>query len=379
MENITAFGLKKILIVDDEYSIREALHMFFSSRGYSVQKAGDGLEALSLIEKEDFDLIISDIRMKNMDGIALVRRLKDTNKKTPVIFITAYPEVDNVIEALRCGVVEYIKKPFDMEYIAGRAAWVINEKEKTTEEKYNKKYRDEKAGFLNRLSHELRTPLTPVAGYLKLLLKKEFGEMSELQIQILTDMARNSERLKTTADDLIMLYELEHNESALRFGNAAVSKLIGETMAGLEAASKSKNLCVEVLVYDSIDTIYCDDRKIKRVLHHLVENAVKFGPESSAIKITVRKYSGGNGGFIKFSVSDAGLGVTGRDSRELFRNFYSVNPSADDLEVNRRVKGLGLGLTLSRVIVEAHRGRIWVEESGEDKPRETVFSFTLPA
>jgi|ERR1035437_246400 signal transduction histidine kinase len=379
MEKPSAIAQRKILIVDDEYSIREALLMLFSSKGYSVQKAEDGVEALKLLDREDFDLIISDIRMKNMDGVALVRELKNKNKKIPVIFITAYPEVDNVIEALRCGVVEYIKKPFDMEYIAERAAWVINEKAKTTEEKYNKRFREEKVGFLNRLSHELRTPLTPVAGYLKLLLKKEFGELSPIQIQILTDMARNSERLKMTADDLLMLYELENNEGPLLLRKGSISKIISDTMSSLEAASKSKRLSVEVEVFDSIDCIHCDDKKIKRVFYHLVENAIKFSPEASMVKIMARKYADQGNDFIKFSIADAGKGVSGRDNRELFRSFYNVNPSGDDYEVNRQVRGLGIGLTLARAIVEAHCGRIWVEENSSPGPKETVFNFTLPA
>lgn len=366
---------KKVLVVDDEYSIREALIMLFTAKGYEVKKADDGLEALNMINMEDFDLIVSDIRMKRMDGVALVRELKEKNKKTPVIFMTAYPEVDNVIEALRCGVVEYIKKPFDMEYMAQRAAAVIMEKTAGSEEHYNKQYRAEKIQFLNRLSHELRTPLTPVAGYLKLLLKKEFGDMSPVQLQILGDMSRNSERLKKTADDLIMLYEMENMKAPLAVKKCKISKIINDVMADLDAVSKSKNLTMDVEIFDSVDAVDCDEKKLKRVFYHVIENAVKFSPEGRVVKITVMKHPAG----VKFSVSDTGSGVAGRDTRELFRNFYSVNPCGDDFETGKMLnKGLGLGLTLANAVVEAHGGRIWVEQKSDTKAGETVFSFTLP-
>jgi len=110
-----------------------------------------------------------------------------------------------------------------------------------------------------------------------------------------------------------------------------------------------------------------------------VENAIKFSPEASMVKIMARKYMDQGNDFIKFSIADAGKGVSGRDNRELFRSFYNVNPSGDDYEVNRQVRGLGIGLTLARAIVEEHCGRIWVEENSGPGPKETVFSFTLPA
>jgi signal transduction histidine kinase len=378
MDKTSVKPRRKILVVDDEYSIREALNLFLTMKGYDVKITEDGSTALDILNKEDFDVVVSDVRMTNMDGVILVKSLKKRDKKTPVIFMTAYPEIDSAIEALRCGVVEYIKKPFDMENMRERVEHVIREKAMTSEDLYNKRYRDEKISFLNRLSHELRTPLTPVAGYLKLLLKKEFGDIPPRQLEVLENMSKNSERLKCTADDLIMLYEIENSEGPLILRKNSAAKIVSDTVAALEAASRSKKINVDAVFYDSIEELYCDEKKIKRVFYHLIENAIKFSPDSAEVNITVVKYSYEGNDYIKFSVSDAGEGIKGANGREIFRNFYSVNAAGDDGVIGRNSRGLGLGLTLARVVVEAHCGRIWVDENNGVSGKTTTFSFILP-
>jgi len=104
----------KILVVDDELTIREALKFFLEDKGFYVEQARNGAVALEAIEKEKFDLIISDVRMDEMDGIEFIKKLSQKRIDTPVIIITAFPEIDSAIEAIRNGVVEYLVKPFEM-------------------------------------------------------------------------------------------------------------------------------------------------------------------------------------------------------------------------------------------------------------------------
>jgi DNA-binding response OmpR family regulator/anti-sigma regulatory factor (Ser/Thr protein kinase) len=107
----------KILVVDDEDSIRVALQIFLENMGYYVKTAESGISALEIIAEEDFDLIISDIRMGKMDGVELIKEIRRLNIATPVFIITAYPEINSAIVAIKYGVVEYIAKPFDMHEI----------------------------------------------------------------------------------------------------------------------------------------------------------------------------------------------------------------------------------------------------------------------
>jgi len=375
----TCVALKKrILIVDDEYSIREALEMLFTGKGYSVRVAVNGEDALGIVEKEDFDIIVSDIRMDRLDGVGLIKKLKDDAREIPVVFITAFPELDNAVEAIRNGVVEYIKKPFDMDFIAGKVDAIIEEKRATSEAGLKRRFKDEKEKFLNRLSHELRTPLTPVAGYLKLLLKKEFGEISPQQLPILMDMARNSDRLKTVIDDLIMLYAVEQAEVPLSLRKYSLAGIINDALLAEETEIKRRRISFDLRFYDDVDEIFCDEKKMRRVICHLADNAVRYGPDHSVVEITARKFSYDSRMFTKVSVADRGDFIEKKERRGIFNCFYRMNGGSDDDNVNSAIKGIGLGLTLSKAIVEAHGGKIWIDEPDAEQKSGNIFSFIIP-
>jgi signal transduction histidine kinase len=377
MESTAITEKKRILVVDDEYSIREALNMFFEGRGFETKLAANGLDALNIVEKEDFDIIISDIRMDKMDGVSLIKKLRQSNKKVPVIFITAFPELENAVEAIRNGVVEYIVKPFDMNVVGEKVEAAIKTRRESSDEHYNKLYREQKQKFLNRFSHELRTPLTPVAGYITLLLKKEFGDIPRQQLDIIQNIARNSDRLKSLVDDLMLLYAIENADEPMALKKYPVTQLISSAVSYGQQVIKEKNQTLDVKMFDGVESVYCDIKKVSRALHHLVDNASKYAPEKAEIEISIRSYNYESNEFVKFSVRDSGDPITGIDRREIFRQFYNINKFGDDLEVNKAVKGLGIGLTLSRAIVEAHCGRIWIEEPAQPKSGN-IFSFILP-
>ncbi len=106
-----------ILIVDDEERMRHLLSIMLSRRGYRVEQAADGVEALTMIESASFDMIISDIKMPRMDGIELLKKIQEIDVPCPVVFITAFATVDSAVNAMRDGAVDYITKPFDEDRI----------------------------------------------------------------------------------------------------------------------------------------------------------------------------------------------------------------------------------------------------------------------
>ena len=107
----------RILIVDDEELICRLLAQRLTSEGYACVTANNGREALSHFYKDTFSLIISDIRMPEMDGIELLKRVKDLNPNMMVIMVTAYPELDMAVEAMRLGAYDFIIKPADLDLI----------------------------------------------------------------------------------------------------------------------------------------------------------------------------------------------------------------------------------------------------------------------
>lgn len=110
-------SLTKILVVDDEREVRELLYDFLSAEGFEVWTANDGVDAFEIFQKDNFPIVITDIRMAKMDGITLLKKIKEISPLTTVIIITAYPSVESAKEAIFAGAYDYITKPFDIDAI----------------------------------------------------------------------------------------------------------------------------------------------------------------------------------------------------------------------------------------------------------------------
>ncbi len=369
---------RKILIVDDENSIREALTIFFNGEGYEAGQATDGKEALKKIEKKNFDIIICDIRMDRMDGVRFIKKLKERKKNIPVIFITAYPELNTAIEALRNGVAEYIIKPFDMRKLKEKVSLVLEEKNGADREAaLMDKIEEKKKEFLSRFSGELCAPLKPMAAYVHLLIKEEFGSVSVHQMEVLKKIQKSSRKMKMLVDDLVLLFRIENMEEPLKQEEHNLNDLVNEIIGEQRDLLKERNHGLEITIYDEIESITCDRDKIKRVVTHLIDNAAKFSVEGGKIHLRIRRYRFNGGGYIKISVQDESEKLRGQDKKVVFRWFYEVN-KAGDLPDTSGTSGLGIGLTLARLIVEAHRGKIWLEDSEEGDKEGNTFSFIIP-
>jgi DNA-binding NtrC family response regulator len=107
----------RILIVDDEQIVRESLRDWLISSGYDVETVSNGFEALDRIKNEKWDVLLTDLKMEGMDGIEVVREVKQIRKELPIVVITGYPTVDTAVQALKQGADDYIVKPFNPEEI----------------------------------------------------------------------------------------------------------------------------------------------------------------------------------------------------------------------------------------------------------------------
>lgn len=122
-----------ILVVDDELLIRDLLYDFFQSQGWNISLAENGLKALEILEEQSIDIILSDIKMPDMDGLALTERVRQRHPDMPVVLMTGYPSVDSAVTALRQKVADYIIKPFNINQLFKLIKAQIEEKNKITE------------------------------------------------------------------------------------------------------------------------------------------------------------------------------------------------------------------------------------------------------
>jgi DNA-binding NtrC family response regulator len=127
---------ERILIVDDEDGMRRLLSRVLTREGYETSAVGSGAEALRLVASERFDLVVTDIKMPEMDGLQLLAELKEYEPSLPIIVITAYGTIENAVQALRSGAYDYIAKPFENDEIKLTVAKAFERERLLAENRY---------------------------------------------------------------------------------------------------------------------------------------------------------------------------------------------------------------------------------------------------
>jgi signal transduction histidine kinase len=222
-----------------------------------------------------------------------------------------------------------------------------------------------KSEFLSIVSHELRTPITPLKAQLQMLQQEYFGTLTEKQQQSLTVILRNAERLNKIIEDFLEVSRIEAARLKFVFKSVNIVELIQETVRFMEGFAKEKNITLYVKT-EQVPDIEADADRISQVLRNLIHNAIKFSPQGSTIEIQAALQKDQ----VRFSVKDQGIGLTPEDQIRVFEPFYQVAGA-----LSRNYGGTGLGLTICRGIIEAQKGKIWVES----KPNlGSTFHFTVP-
>lgn len=218
--------------------------------------------------------------------------------------------------------------------------------------------------LIGDVSHELRTPLTAIKGSMEGLMDGVLPENDETYMGIY----READRLQRLVNDLQELSRVEAGAYELDLHPLDVLVVISAVVKRLELQFKEKGVLLEVDVPDDLPSIQADEDRIGQVLLNLVGNALQFTPSGGSVVVSAAQRNKE----IKISVSDTGIGISPEDIENIFTRFYRVDKSR-----SRAGGGSGIGLTISKYLVEAHGGRIWVESAGLD--RGSTFTFSLPS
>ncbi len=224
-----------------------------------------------------------------------------------------------------------------------------------------------KSNFLNMTSHELRTPMTAMKGHTQMLLEEQLGSLTEIQKKSLNVILRNTNRLDFLIKDILDTSRLDSGNMKFSAKSVDISTLIEEVEETMNVSADLKHISLKCDVELSLPKIVLDAYRIKQVVENLITNAIKFSPQGSSVLIKVSQLEDQ----ICFEVRDEGIGLDKNHLDHIFEAFYQVEGGVD-----RTFGGTGLGLTISRGIVEGHGGRIWVESDGVGSG--SSFKFTLP-
>ncbi|GAB3441483.1 hypothetical protein GCM10027517_17560 [Phycicoccus ginsengisoli] len=222
-----------------------------------------------------------------------------------------------------------------------------------------------KSEFLASMSHELRTPLNAVIGFSEVLLERMFGDLNERQEDYLRDILGSGRHLLALLNDVLDLSKVEAGQMELDRTDFEVEPAIGYVLAMIRERASDHRITVRTEVSDDVGTVRADELRFKQVLLNLLSNAIKFTPDGGHVAVTARVV----GGELEMTVADTGIGIAVQDQQRIFDSFQQGARAA------RRVEGTGLGLTLTKRIVELHGGRMWLtSELGHG----STFGFSLP-
>ncbi len=223
-----------------------------------------------------------------------------------------------------------------------------------------------KSEFLANMSHELRTPLNSIIGFSDVLLERMFGEVNEKQAEYLEDIRSSGEHLLSLINDILDLSKIEAGRMELALSTFDPGATLENTVALVRERAARTGVELDLEVDDRLTAWTADERKFKQIVLNVVSNAVKFTPQGG--KVTVRASC--NDGGMEVAVTDTGIGIAPQDQALVFEEFRQVGA-----DYTTKVEGTGLGLALTKKLVELHGGRIWVES---DKGKGSTFTFTLP-
>ncbi len=226
-----------------------------------------------------------------------------------------------------------------------------------------------KSDFLAGMSHELRTPLNAVIGFSQVLQEQYFGKLNEKQVEYVTDILESGQHLLSLINDILDLAKIEAGKMELELSKVIIKDLLGSSLIMIKEKALAHGISLDIDTTGDLEglEIMADERRLKQVMFNLLSNAAKFTPDGGAIRVESWK----EGKELIISVSDTGIGIASEEQEKIFEEFYQATGGIRD-----KTPGTGLGLPLTRSIVEMHGGRIWVESEGRGKGSR--FTFTLP-
>lgn len=238
----------------------------------------------------------------------------------------------------------------------------------------------QKSAFLADMSHELRTPLSSIIGFAELLQSVDFGPLTEQQTQFVKNILISGQYLLTLINDLLDLSKIEAGKLALQRDSFPLQDALEATIYSVRPQADPKYQKIEVSVEDGVSLINADPTRFKQILYNLLSNAIKFTPEGGTINVTSRivpwavletEHARSGHKIVEIAVADTGIGIKAEDLSRLFQRFTQL-----DASIVKQYHGAGLGLALTKSLVDLHGGSIQAHSDGQG--RGSTFTVRLP-
>jgi signal transduction histidine kinase len=362
----------QVLFLDDEDSVLQDILRLFGTEPYGIFATTSVEKAMEALRKEKIKVVISDQKMRQIEGIKFLQDVKVLYPDIVRILFASPNDFASAEQAINMGeVYRFISKPWKDAELLSTIRRAIEHydlivRAEQTNQKLKTMYEVQRE-FTSTVSHELRTPLASIKTAIDLVVKKTLGNINKEQEEVLWRAKKNVDRLKRLIDDILDLTKMESGKLQMSFIQNDIHLSIQEVVEAQRDVAKSRNLYLKTALDPHVPRVPFDADRIVQVLNNLVGNAIKFTKQGG---ITIKTINNFKEGFIAVKVIDTGKGIAEDDLPKLFRKFHQIESAEENEE-----GGTGLGLAICKEIIARHGGEIWVES---ELDKGTEFNFILP-
>jgi signal transduction histidine kinase len=389
----------EVALIEDNPDDAAVVRRHLGPRGdipfrFNLHEAESLAAGLELLRSTPCQVLLLDLFLSDSRGLETYQRVSGAQPEIPVVLLTALPDEGIALEALRRGAQDYLMKgpamsgPLlqrSLRYAVERGRWMARVKAlsvieaEVNERRKVDKLKDE---FLTSVSHELRTPLSIIQAAIESLSQGADGPLPPKAMRFVELAQRNSQRLGKVINSLLELSRLESGQARLNRASVNLAQIVSDAAEGFRVKEVGRPLRIEEELAPGLPAVNADPDLAAQAVINLIDNAVRFA--KSVVRISVRVAepavtpAGGAQGAarpagpqVQVTVSDDGPGIAAEEQERLFDRFYQVQRVAKS-----DYKGTGLGLTITKQIIERHGGRVWVESAPGAGAR---FHFLLPA
>lgn len=365
----------RILVVDDDPTMREIAVAGLSIGGHTMCTARDGADSWQQLNDDPFDLVLIDLDMPEVDGYTLIQWIREDEhlKHLPVIVVTSHEDEPAIDRAFEAGASSFVSKPVNWPLFRHQLRYVCRGSAAERDLRAAKDVAERSVGlknsFMSVINHELRTPLTHIIGFAEVLQLQSNGPLGHPgYLDYVNEIAGAGRHLLGSVTDVILLSRSLAGELALKEGEYSVSSILHEALEATEPLARSAS--VELAPSGDVNEtrLVCDIQMLSRCLIALLDNAVKFSPPGAQVRI--KSAASPDGGFA-ISIADDGPGMSPEQIADCFEPFVQ-----SDMSFRRSVEGIGLGLTVARSMIELHGGVLALRSESE---QGTIAMLSLPA
>jgi signal transduction histidine kinase len=369
-----------ILVVDDDPVMRSLMRATLENDNFEVIEAVDGVEGCRLYEQHHPDLLLVDVVMPRMDGYELCRELRGrfASAYVPIVVATSLDDVPSIARAYDAGATDFIPKPVNWLVLNHRVRYILRASQAFDELHRNQDRliaaRDaaeaasrSKSEFLANMSHELRTPLNAIIGFSGMMSDQMFGPLNEKYDEYAFVMGDSFRHLLAIIFDILDLARADANRLVVVEEEVEIGEVVNLSSRIVQELAAKAAVDFVTEIDNCLPHVLGDTAKLTQILVNLLSNAIKFTPAGGRVFLKIKRNPQGG---LTFRVADTGIGMSAEQIPIALSPFGQV-----DSGLNRKYDGVGLGLPLTKRLIELHEGTI---EIASEPGRGTMVDFHLP-